>query len=507
MNIDFRFYWTLFLRRLPAMAAVFLLCAGIGIALAFKLPTTYASQARMLVEEPQISGLQGVNRSGGAEQLEIIQQGLMTRANLIEIANDRRVFGENHGMNPDQIVSAMRAATDINRSAGRDRATLMSIAFNTGNPRVAADVVNDYVTLILSENERLQNSRTGSTLSFFAQEVERLNTELNLQSERILAFKQEHQGALPDSLNYRLNRESLLQERVARTERQIDELRGQRQRMIEVFEATGRIQAPEQQNLTPEQKRLANLNAELEGMRLRFSDTNPRVAIVISQIEQLEAQIAAGGGTPQEQVSQETIFDLSMAQVDSQIESLNEERARDMEEMTALRASIEETGANDIALEALNRDYSNARAQYNSAIARRDNAQINQTANTSGLIGRIRVVEPPTVPNSPSSPNRPLVALGGVGVGLMGMAGLFLLLEVLNRTIRRPLELTRSLGVTPLATIPYMQTRRHFWTRRILKLTLLIAVVIAVPLALWAIDTYYRPLDLIYDRLLMRLGL
>ncbi len=52
-----------------------------------------------------------------------------------------------------------------------------------------------------------------------------------------------------------------------------------------------------------------------------------------------------------------------------------------------------------------------------------------------------------------------------------------------------------------------MQTRRHFWTRRILKLTLLIAVVIAVPLALWAIDTYYRPLDLIYDRLLMRLGL
>jgi len=507
MNLDFRFYWTLFLRRLPAMAAVFLLCAGIGVALAFKLPTTYSSQARIRVEEPLITGLEGIGGSRGGEHLETIQNALMTRANLIDIANDLQVFGRNHGMNPDQVVAAMRAATDIDRKSGRNRATTMTVGFNTGNPRMAANVVNKYLDLILEENARQQNSRTGVSLNFFSQEVERLDRELAKQSGLILVFKQANGNALPDNLTYSLNRESFLQERVARTERRIDEINAQRQRAVEIFEATGRLPTGQKERMSPEEQKLAKLNAQLEGMRLRFSDTNPRVAILLSQIAQLEAQVAAAGGATQAEVSQETIFDLTMSQVDAQVEELDEERARDMEELATLRTAIEATGENAIKLDALQRNYNNAQSQYNAAIERRDNAQLNENANNSGYIGRISTIEPPTVPNSPSSPNRPLVAMGGVGVGLLGMAGLFVLLEILNRTIRRPFELTKSLGVIPMATIPYMQTRKHFWVRRTLKLLLLIAVIIAVPLALLAIDTYYKPLDLIYDGLLRQLGL
>ncbi len=148
-----------------------------------------------------------------------------------------------------------------------------------------------------------------------------------------------------------------------------------------------------------------------------------------------------------------------------------------------------------------------AQMQYNQAIERRDQAQVSEQIELSARGQRITVIEQASVPTEPSSPNRPLVAAGGIATGLMSMAGLFVLLEVLNRTIRRPVELTAALGVTPLATIPYMQTRRQFWTRRLLKLTLLLAVIIAVPVALWAIDTYYRPLDLIYSRLLQQIGL
>ncbi len=509
MNIDFRFYWTLFLRRLPAMAAVFLLCAGVGVALAFKLPTTYSSKARMQVEEPQITGLSGMGGSGGGQQLDTIQNNLMTRANLLGIARELRVFGPNDGgMTPDEIVAAMRAATDIDKSSGRDRATTMSIAFNADKPETAYAVANQYVTLIRDENKRLQSRPLTNTLEFYKQQVETLKKDLEGRSTAILEFKQENQNALPESLNFRLNRESLVQERIASLERQIEGLRAERQRRVEIFEATGRIAAPQQQNLSPEEQQLAKLNAQLEGMRLRFSDTNPRVAILISQIAQLEAQVAAAGGaSPQADVTQETIFDLTMAQYDTQIENLEKERDTAMKEAEELRASIEQTGTNQIELDGLQRDYANAQSQYNAAIARRDNAQVNENASTSGYIGRIKIIEPPNPPDRPSSPNRPVVAAAGVGVGLVAMAGLFFLLEVLNRTLRRPAELTRALGVTPLATIPYMQTRRHFWTRRILKLTLLIAVIIAVPLALWAIDTHYRRLDLIYDGLLRRLGL
>ena len=44
--------------------------------------------------------------------------------------------------------------------------------------------------------------------------------------------------------------------------------------------------------------------------------------------------------------------------------------------------------------------------------------------------------------------------VGGVGAGL----GFILLLEMLNRSIRRPVDLTGQLGIQPFATIPYIRT-------------------------------------------------
>ncbi len=506
MTFDLKFYWALFIRRLPVMAALFLFCAGIGVALAIKLPTTYSATARMLVEAPQITNLPGQIQTNSAEQLEVIQQRLMTRANLIDIANRRNVF--ERGKSPDSIVSGMRGATEIKRSSGRNRATLMTITFEAGSPQTVANVVNDYVTLVLNENARDRELRAASNLAFFTQEVDRLNTELDLQSERIVAFKSANAGALPDSLDYRLNRETLVQERVARSEREIAGLQDQRTRIIQVYEATGRIQVGQEQQLSPAERRLNELRAQLESQRLVYSDTNPRVRVLLTQIAQLEAEVAAQtGADEQEEESQESILNIALAQIDSQIEQREQTLADDRAELEELRTSIEATAANGIALDALERDYDNAQLQYNQAIERRDQAQVSEQIELSARGQRITVIEQASVPNAPSSPNRPLVAMGGVGAGLVAMAALFFLLELMNRTIRRPVELTAALGVTPLATIPYMQTRRAFWTRRLLKLTLLLAVIVAVPVALWAVDTYYRPLDLIYSRILQQIGL
>ena len=44
MNFDLRFYWGLLLKRLPVMMALFLVCAGLGLATAYSLPPTYRSE-------------------------------------------------------------------------------------------------------------------------------------------------------------------------------------------------------------------------------------------------------------------------------------------------------------------------------------------------------------------------------------------------------------------------------------------------------------------------------
>lgn len=508
MNLDMKFYGKLLLRRLPAMAALFLLCSGIAIALAIKLPTIYSTGATLLVEAPQISDLDTSGGVGSAEQLEIIQQRLMTRANLIDIANSRDVFIDR--MTPDDIVGEMRDKTNIERSSGRDRATLMEITFDARSGQIAAAVVNDFVTLILSENVEIRTSRAEDTLAFFDQEVDRMGTELSLQSERILTFKNENSDALPEGLDFRLNRQSTLQERVARDEREISSLKDQRKRVVSIYEATGRLQEAPQEQLSPEQRQLNELQAQLTAMKSTLSETNPRVKVLASRVAQLEATVKAqvGAGSGQDiNNDQATLLDITLAQIDSQVQTLEESIERANSELDDINLSINRTAPNQIALEALNRDYDNLQNQYNEAVTNRNQAQAIERAELGGKTERITVIEQASVPNEPSSPNRPLVVAGGIAAGLVLAGGLFFLLELLNNSIRRPKEIIKALGIAPLATIPYMESRRGKWLRRSFQVASFLIVLIGVPAGLWAIDQYYLPLDLLVERLMTRVGL
>jgi hypothetical protein len=70
-----------------------------------------------------------------------------------------------------------------------------------------------------------------------------------------------------------------------------------------------------------------------------------------------------------------------------------------------------------------------------------------------------------------------------------------LLLELFNRSIRRPVELARRLGAEPFATIPYIRTEgERRWRRNVIFGTLA-AIVIGIPLALLAVHSFWRPLD------------
>ena len=82
-----------------------------------------------------------------------------------------------------------------------------------------------------------------------------------------------------------------------------------------------------------------------------------------------------------------------------------------------------------------------------------------------------------------------------------------MLLELLNRAIRRPFELQSKFGIIPLAVIPYMESPRERMIRRATLIGAFVAVLIGVPAALWYIDTQYMPLDILANKVFDRLGL
>ena len=97
MNIDFTFYLKLFIRRLPVMALFVIVATSLGVISALKLPETWVSSARLLVEAPRIPAnmVRSTVQTNAGEQLDIIQHRMTTRSNLIDIANKRcRCFGQ-----------------------------------------------------------------------------------------------------------------------------------------------------------------------------------------------------------------------------------------------------------------------------------------------------------------------------------------------------------------------------------------------------------------------------
>lgn len=514
MNGSAKFYWKLLLARLPAMALLFLICTGLGLVLAVRLPTTYATSARLLVEAPQIDPSLAAStvQVSGTEEIEIIRQQLLTRANLLDTARDFDVFARGESPNPDDVVEAMRDSTRISaRGGGTGQPIIVEVSFEARTGQVAANVVNEFVTQITAANVRNRTGVAENTLDFFEQEVSRLSGELESRSAQISGFQRENAGSLPDGQDFRLGRQSLLQERLTSLTRETEGLERQRARLVEIFEATGNIGAgsgPDRRS--PEEQRLAALEGEMAEALTIYSETNPRVVQLRARLEQARSAVAASLPTPSDEDTanpQSTLFQLQLGEIDARIDELKSQVPGINEELERLQASIDRTPLNTIALQGLQRDYENIRQQYDGAVSRLSQASVGERIEVTSRGQRISLIEAANVPNSPASPNRPLVAAGGVGAGLALAAGLFLLLEVLNSAVRRPIDIQKSLGIVPLSAIPYIESRaRRLWRRSGQVLAMLI-VLIGVPAGLWAVDTYYLPLDLLAGRVLDKIGL
>ena len=99
-----------------------------------------------------------------------------------------------------------------------------------------------------------------------------------------------------------------------------------------------------------------------------------------------------------------------------------------------------------------------------------------------------------------------MIAGGGTAFGIFAGLAVIFLIELLNSTARRPEDIVKKLGVTPLTTIPYIQTRGQRFRQRGQRVLLVFLILVGVPAIVFAIHTYYLPLDLLAERVMNKLG-
>lgn len=523
MNVDFGFYVTLFLRRIHYFLIPLFLCSAIGLTLAIVLPAVYRAEALLIVESQQIPDELAATtvQTETTEQLQIIQQRILTRDSLLEMANRLRIYapqaGEVAERRPaDEIVADMRkrikiATTGGAGSRGPVQATIVRVSFEAPSAIMSATVTNEVVTLILQENVEIRTAVAGQTLEFFTEEVARLDQELATRGAEILGFQERNLEALPDSLEFRRQQQSAAQERLSQVERDEDIIRDRRDRLVALYERTGDIGGLNTpiSNQTPEQRQLQSLKDELNTLLAVLSPENPRVKVMQAQVGALEqtvaAQVAAGVELTEAGVPL-TAFEIQLADLDGQLDFLAAQKRQIESSMEALQVSIEATPGNAITLDTLERDYANLRAQYDQAVSNRARAETGDTIEALAKGQRISVIEQAVAPRDPERPNRALLAAGGMGGGFVLGLALIVLLELMNNAIRRPVDLTSKLGITPFGTVPLIRTRWEVVRRQTIIFAAFAIAMVVIPTLLWFIHVQVMPLNDVIDSIRSRAG-
>ncbi|MCU0826586.1 MAG: lipopolysaccharide biosynthesis protein [Tabrizicola sp.] len=516
--MDLKFYLSRFVRRLPYFLLLVVMGSTLGVTVARILPPVYVAEARLVVESEQIPDDLAAStvRTVATEQLQIIQQRILTRDRLIDLAERLQIYAPAPGesapdLEREEMVQDLRERIRIVTSGdGLSQATLVSVTFKARTAELSAAVTNEVVNLILQENIAMRTSVAGQTLEFFNREVGRLEQELAKQAAEILDFKNANKDALPDSLDFRRAQQAAAQERLLQLDREAAVLKERRTRLIQIYEQTGQIVAEPTTNQTNEERQLQELREEMAQALAVLSPENPRVKLLATQIEALEKAIATQlplGTSRLQETTDLSVYELQLADIDSQLDLIASQRTQTQIELDALRSSIEATPANALAIDTLERNYTNTRAQYDLAVANRARAETGEVIETLAKGQRISIVEEAIPPLKPQSPKRRLIALaGGMGGIALGL-GFVLLLEVMNSSVRRPQDLTAKLGIAPFATIPVMRTTGQVAKHRAIVIASFVLAALAISMGLWAIDTYYQPLDQLLNQLLGRLGL
>ncbi len=493
MTLDLRFYLSLILRRLPVIAAIVFTATTAGILYAVSLPPIFRAEARLLIENAQIPDELAAStvRTTADEILLAIQQRIMTRDNLLAIADHHDLFVNAPEMTSEQKLEAIGSRVAIYMPNNQGNTGVVTVSFGAAEPELSASITNELADQILAWSAELRTEASASTLDFFDQEVQRLTEEIAQQNAMILEFEQSNRDALPESLEFRRTRQAAQQERLLQVDRELAGLRDRRQRLTELYDRTGRV-ATTTEARTPEEVRLDDLRQELASALVVLSPTNPRVKALQNEVNALDEAVkeqldASGGGRL-------TPFEVQMLDIDGQIEYLAEQKALVEEDLVELENSIQATPGNSIRLAELQSNYETLRVQYEEAVASLSEARMGDRIEATDRGQRISMIEKAVPPSFRSEPNRKRISVAAFGAGVILSGALLFLLEIMNQTIRRPSELAKVLGAPPFGTVGFLDGATS--GRRVShgSFALLAVFLINIPVLMLVVHIYITPI-------------
>ena len=363
----------------------------------------------MLVEPQQIPGELAATTVAvdPYEQAQIIEQRIMTRDNLLELADRIGLYADQPELPATAIIGDMRSRIefigfepDVTVERGVPGATIIGVAFEAPTAAFAVKGANELVNLVLQENVRIRTDRAGDTSTFFQAEVDRLAGEVERQAARIAEMKTANVDALPDSLTARRAQQQVEQERLLALEREEAALRNQRATVVWVFERTGRSAAvgaqPRGGGARGAGERAAPEAGDLRAVAARRSGCcETRIAALEGLVDEQRSIARGAAGRRRQRGAEPSDLDVELAPIDARLDFIAQEKALIEATLAELDATIQATPNNEMVLGGLERELANLSGQYDAAVANLGQAAIGERIEVLSKGERFSLIESP----------------------------------------------------------------------------------------------------------------
>jgi polysaccharide chain length determinant protein (PEP-CTERM system associated) len=386
---------------------------------------------------------------------------------------------------------------------------LIKIEYRDADPQRAYKVVKKFGDLFISDAIKSQSNEADAAFKFIDTQVQEYFTKVVEFEKRLKDLHGSESGGVA-TLNEITARSKALQDLAEKTTLELKEAENKKsylERQLAGESAVSVSVLRESQYMG----RIAELEADLEKLRLDFHDSHPDVGRVRGQISELRdivteerrrRELAASSGRQADDLPSQVnpIYQKlrgEIIEITGNIETLQTRLTEVRHRMREDQGQISRINSNQGVIDEVRRDYEVNRDIYQDLLKRRESARVSRRLDQDKKDLTFRIAEPPVVPRTPSGVRFLHFALGGLILGVLVPTGALLGLQQLDQRIRSGTTIQQQMGLPLLAVIPHMPAADEQGTaaiewrglRRMVLATLAVISVVSAIKAIWVSAT------------------
>lgn len=444
------------------------------------LPDQYQAGARVYVDTDSVLTplLRGLTiETNDSRRIHMMTRILFSRDNMEKLARmtdlDLRAKTP-HDM--DRLVSRLQGSVRL-YPAGDN---IYKIAFNDSKPELAKRVVQSMLTMFVESNLGANREDQDTAQQFLMREIKSYEQRLDEADTKLREFKLRNLDVLSQKGSY-YDRLAAARHDLAAAKEQLKLSTKRKDELTEQLKKVGQegydqwMEEAAKSATAPTEKRIKELQDQVDNLLLRFTDRHPDVIAVREMIAQLKtkakeqredffAALRAQATSDQEASSaninnpvyQQMRLVLSEAQAD--IAAQKAKIATLTQRVAQLGHAIDEGLKLDNERKQLTRNYGLLKSNYHALTSRLEQARLTRQVDTSADTVRFRVLDPPKVPQKPSGPNRVLLSSMVFGAALAAGLAVAFLLSQLRPVFEDRRQLNDALGIPVLGSINMIWT-------------------------------------------------